>query len=134
MASLNVCNFTGRLGRDPETREAGGTTVTGFSLAVDAFRKDDEALWLDVSVWGKAGENVAKFCSKGSAVAVSGRIGLRMYEKKDGTAAASVTLDARDVVFIGSKGDNASSGGSSPVSSRSGAGADKDIPFSPSVI
>jgi single-strand DNA-binding protein len=129
VSSLNSCSFTGRLGRNPETRDAGSTTVTGFSLAVDGFKKDDETLWLDVSVWGKAGENVARFCSKGSQVAVTGRIGLRTYEKKDGTPAASVTLDARDVTFIGSKGDAAA-----PASGGGGAATpDDDIPFAPSV-
>lgn len=103
MASMNSCSFTGRLGRDPITRDVGDTTVTGFSLAVDGFKKDDEALWLDVSAWGKMGQNVERFCSKGSEVAVSGRVGLRTYEKKDGTMGASVTLDARDVTFIGGR-------------------------------
>lgn len=103
MASMNTCCFTGRLGRNPETRDAGSTTVTGFSLAVDGFKKDDPPLWLDVSVWGKAGENVERFCSKGSEVAVSGRVGLRTFEKKDGSTGFSVTLDARDVTFIGGR-------------------------------
>lgn len=106
MASLNSCQFTGNLGRDPELREAAGKDVCSFSLAVEQFGRDAETLWLDVSVWGASAVNVERYCSKGSQVAVSGRVGLRTYTKKDGTMGASVTLDARDVVFIGGKQDD----------------------------
>lgn len=104
MASLNACCFTGRLGRAPELRQIpSGKSVCSFSLAVDGFGKDAETLWLDVSVWGAAGETTARYLGKGSEAAVTGRIGLRTYEKKDGTMGAAVTLDARDISFIGPK-------------------------------
>lgn len=47
---LNQCTFTGRLGRDPETRYLGnGDPVTSFSLAVGWKTKDKEgAEWVNV--------------------------------------------------------------------------------------
>jgi single-strand DNA-binding protein len=102
---MNTATFAGRLGRDPETRSVGDKTVTNFSLAVDRFKKDDGPLWVDVSAWGKLGENVQRYITKGREVVVTGRVDLRVYTKNDGTQGASLTLDARDVTFVGGKGD-----------------------------
>lgn len=130
MASMNSCNFTGRLGRDPELRSTQtGKSVCSFSLAVDGFGRDAETLWLDVSVWGKAGENCAQYLAKGREVAVTGRVGLRTYEKRDGSAGASVTLDANDVTFVGGRDENAAPPRAAAQSQRSAPAADDDIPF-----
>lgn len=130
MASMNACNFTGRLGRDPELRSTqSGKSVCSFSLAVDGFGQNAETLWLDVSVWGRAAENCAQYLGKGREVAVTGRVGLRTYEKRDGSAGASVTLDANDVTFIGARDENAAPPAQNRQAQRSAPAADDDIPF-----
>lgn len=133
---MNSCTFTGRLGRDPELRSTrDGQPVCNFSLAVDRRGKnrDDGALWLDVSAWGKTGENVAKFLRKGSEVAVAGNIDTRTYPKSDGTTGFAVTLNAREVSFIGPKADDAPrstpAASTPPASAPSTPPADDDIPF-----
>lgn len=132
---MNSCTFTGRLGKDPELRSVGDRSVCNFSLAVNRRKRDADALWLDVSVWGKQGETVARFLAKGSEAAVTGRIDVREYERRDGGTGFSLTLDATDVSFIGPKAD-APSGGqgggsrqAAPAASGGGYQDDDDIPF-----
>jgi single-strand DNA-binding protein len=125
---VNTATFAGRLGRDPETRQVGDNSVTSFSLAVNRFKKDDGPLWVDVSAWGKLGDTAARFLHKGREVVVTGRIDLRTYIKNDGTQGASLTIDARDITFVGDREQTPA-----PVSraefAPAGAPSTDDIPF-----
>lgn len=126
---MNNLTVSGRLGRDPELRQTrNGDPVCSFSLAVNRFKKDDGAIWFDVSVWGKQGENVARFLSKGSECVVAGQVDSRQYEKGDGSAGFALTLNAREVTFVGGRSDSAPS--QAPAQSAPAqAPADDDIPF-----
>lgn len=42
MSSINTITISGRLGRDPETRQTqSGKTICSFSVAVDPLPEDD---------------------------------------------------------------------------------------------
>jgi single-strand DNA-binding protein len=140
MASLNSFDFTGRLGRDPELRQAGSHDVCGFSVAVDAYG-DRPTLWVDVSVWGSAAGPCAKYLAKGREVAVHGSIDeIATFERRDGTAGTSLRVSTRDVTFIGGRGDEGPSANGvarsdvpsdsdfTPVAATAPAD-DQDIPF-----
>ncbi len=120
--------FIGRLGRDPETRTVGnGNSVCNFTVAVDHGYGDKKSTtWVRVAAWGKRGEFVQRFFSKGKTVFVSGELYTREYEGK-----TYVELDASTVEFAGSKGDDAtpSNGATSNATGAGGTYADDSIPF-----
>lgn len=88
MASLNKAILIGRVGKDPDTRyTAGGTCVSSFSLATSEYWKDkngerkEKTEWHNCEAWGKLGEIVEQYVSKGSLLYVEGRIGTQTWEK-----------------------------------------------------
>jgi single-strand DNA-binding protein len=78
-----TATIAGKLGKDAETRNAGQTTVTSFRVAIDQRGKDGKVTtWVGCSMWGKRGEAVAQYLTKGSGVCVSGELTTREYDSK----------------------------------------------------
>jgi len=112
MAGLNLVQVIGYLGRAPETRYTqNGESVT--SLTVATTRKwankqtgqlQEQTEWHRVSVWGKSGESVARFCKKGSLVYVQGRLETRQYEHGGETRYATQIV-AQTVQFLDRAGE-----------------------------
>ena len=111
MSSSAIINIIGNLGRDPEVRDAGGSKVCSFSVAVtDRVRGAEVTSWYNVSVWGRKGESSAEYLASGRQVNVSGRLTLRPYES-NGEKRISADVNASEVTFLGSRSDGDSSGG-----------------------
>lgn len=90
MANLNKVMLIGNLTRDPELRVTQrGTGICTFALAMNRKFKDEaggereEVTFVDVEAWGKQGEVIAKWCSKGSPLFVEGRLRLDSWEDKN---------------------------------------------------
>jgi single-strand DNA-binding protein len=90
MPNLNQVNIMGNLCRDPELRVTPkGTAICQFSLAInrkfktDAGGEQEEVTYVDCEAWGKAGENIAKYVTKGRPLFVSGRLRLDQWEDKN---------------------------------------------------
>ena len=148
MSDMSNWSGTGRLGKDPETRKLpNGDDVCNFRIAVNGFRKDDPATWIGVSLFGKSCA-VARYLHKGSRIAVTGRLSVREYERRDGTKGTDVEVRANDVTLLDAKGSGGGDTGThrqrgedtgfaddfppDDFGSRGGgggAGADDDIPF-----
>ena len=105
----------GNLGRDPELKfTADGKAVANCSMATSRKYKDtDETTWFRVSVWDKQAEACNQYLRKGSKVFVSGRLACdkatgapRVYQRDDGTWAASFDVVANRVLFLSSKQDS----------------------------
>lgn len=101
---MNQLTIIGNLTRDPETRETSAGDVTDFTVAVN--NNKDDADFFRVSVWGDIGANCAKYLSKGSKVAVIGRVSAHAYTNKDGDPVASLDVSAVRVEFLNSKQDD----------------------------
>jgi single-strand DNA-binding protein len=89
MANLNKVMLIGNLTRDPELRVTPkGTAICTFSIAVNRKFKDDsggereEVTYIDIEAWGKSGENISKYCTKGRPLFVEGRLRLDQWEDK----------------------------------------------------
>lgn len=89
MANLNRVLLIGNLTRDPELRVTPkGTAICQFGLAISRSFKDDtgqtreEATFVDVEAWGKSGELIAKYCTKGRPLFVEGRLKFDQWEDK----------------------------------------------------
>lgn len=134
MAVLNRVILIGRLTRDPELKYIpSGTPVATFTLAVNRpFTNkmgEREADFVPIVVWRKQAENCANYLSKGSLVAVDGRLQVRSYEQ-DGQRRYVTEVVAEDVRFLDGRGDSQAR---SEISRLQQYGADvaddDDIPF-----
>ncbi|MDD5369376.1 MAG: single-stranded DNA-binding protein [Anaerolineaceae bacterium] len=129
----------GNLGKEPEMRYTpSGQAVTSFSVAVDeSFTGNDgqrvkRTIWVRVSAWGKQAETCNQYLHKGNKVLVEGRLnpdattgGPRIWNRQDGTPAASYEVSASTVRFLTPKSEGeAVAGEEAPV-----AGGEEDIPF-----
>ena len=128
MPNFASATITGHLGRDPETRQAGSSSVTSFSVAVNTgYGERKTCTWWNVSVWGKRGETAAQHLHKGDAVTISGEPALRKYES-NGEERQSLDIEAHQWAFAGGKPE-----GQQAAPQRSAAPEpefDDDIPFS----
>ena len=108
---MNKVILIGRLTKDPEMRTTSNAiATTSFSIAVQrTFTNQNgerEADFINCVAWRKQAENIAKYCNKGSQVAVDGRIQTRSYDHQDGTKRYVTEVIADNVTFLGSKGSN----------------------------
>jgi single-strand DNA-binding protein len=77
-------------------------------------RGGDETTWLRVALWGRRGEAVAQYLTRGKRVAVTGELRVREYETRDGSRGTAVEIRASDVALIEPRGDGGRSGGRGP--------------------
>ncbi|RZA24445.1 MAG: single-stranded DNA-binding protein [Proteobacteria bacterium] len=107
MASVNKVLLIGKLGRDPEMRHTpSGQGVCTLNIATtetwnDNGNKQERTEWHRVTVWGKQGENCAKYLAKGRSVYVEGRLQTRSWDDKDGQKRYSTDIVATTVQFLG---------------------------------
>lgn len=101
---MNQITITGRLGKDVELRTTqSGLTVAKFSIAANRPTKDKQADWFEVEAWKQSAEYVAKYASKGSMVAVVGRMENDRWEDRDGNKRDGWRLKADRVEVLDSK-------------------------------
>lgn len=132
--------IVGNLGRDPEMRYTpNGQMVTTFSVASSRKwtgsdnQKHDETIWFRVSAWGKQAETCSNFLRKGSKVLVEGRLtadaasgGPRIWNRQDGTPAASFEISAATVRFLSSRTEAEGDAGGEDLPP---AGGEEEIPW-----
>ena len=119
MAYLNKVFLIGNLTRDPELRVTPkGTAICQFGIAVNRQFKDesgatrDETTFVDIEAWGKQGELVAKYLSKGSLAMVEGRLKLDQWEDKaSGQKRSKLKVVLDNVQFLSSRGSGGGGGG-----------------------
>lgn len=120
---MNKVVLIGRLSRDPELRHtANGTAVCQISVAISrpvTQGHEPETDFINVTVWNKQAENIARYLSKGRQVAVEGRIQTRNYENNEGKKVYVTEVIASNVEFLGSANDQ----------NRSVASSSNDNPF-----
>ena len=99
--NINNVVLAGNLTRDPDLRETKtGTKVCGMRIATNHKRgKNEEVLFMDVTVWGPQAEFCKQYLKKGRNVAVSGRLKMEEYTDKNEVDRQSVSLVADNVQF-----------------------------------
>lgn len=108
---MNNVSLVGRLVRDPELRTIStGNTTCSFSVAVNRqftnSNGERETDFINCVIWGKQAENLAKYCTKGSLIGLTGRIQTRNYDGQDGKKVYVTEVVANNVTFLGSKNQN----------------------------
>lgn len=126
MGDLAVAVIVGRLTRDAELKyTSSGTAICAFSLATNSRVKKgdqwvDEPSYWDVDLFGKKGESVSQYLTKGKLVAVEGDMRQDKWEK-DGVARMKVRINANDVQLLGG-GEGRQGGGYQGSEPRGGFG------------
>jgi len=87
----NSVNLIGNLGKEVELKElASGSKMARIVIATNDFYRNNkgepitETQWHNLVAWGKTAELMANSLSKGSEVAIQGKLVHRSYEDKDG--------------------------------------------------
>ena len=104
----NQTVLDGYLLKDPEVKTVGdkGTTLTELCV-VCTNGKDpyENTVFMNCTAWGKTGEMVAKFFSKGSAIGVTGELKQENWEDKEtGKKRNKIVLNINRVDFPIGKG------------------------------
>lgn len=120
--------IAGNLGRDAELRNAGGTDVLNFSVAVQTgFGQREKTEWVGCAIWGRRGRSLAQYLTKGTPVTAIGEFSTREHEGQtylemrvqeiklqgkmavgDGQAAAPASVAQRQAPAVGGDATGAS--------------------------
>lgn len=104
---MNSWSFTGNLGGDSESRfTPSGDAVVSFSVGVKSgFGDKATTTWARCQMWGKRGESVAPYLTKGQLVGIVGELSVREYQDKQGQTKTSVDVRVNDLTLLGKKSD-----------------------------
>ena len=102
---MNKVYLIGNLTRDAELAETpSGVAVARFSIAVSRQYQDSngerQTDFFNCVAWRGLAETIAKYCKKGSKVAVCGSIQLRNYEDNQGIKRQAVDIIVQDCEFL----------------------------------
>lgn len=134
---LNHIIVMGRLTKDPELRHTqSGTPVASFTIACDRDKSSKDAEketdFIDCVAWGKTGEFVHKYFSKGRMAVVEGRLQIRSYKDKNDNFRKVAEINCGSVYFGDSKKDGQPSAGNSAGTAggyQELDGSDDELPF-----
>lgn len=118
--SINRVNISGNLTRDPELRmTSGGTQVLSFGVAVNDRRRnpqtgewEDYPNFVDCTMFGARAEAVSRYLSKGSKVAIEGRLRYSSWER-DGQRRSKLEVIVDEIEFMSRS--NQGDGGYAPA-------------------
>lgn len=140
MANFNKVFLMGNMTRDPELRYTpNGTPLCEFGMAINRSwtsrdgETREETCFVDVTMWGRRGEVISEYFSKGQPIFIEGRLKLDQWETPDGKR-SKLSVVAENFEFIGSPrgGSGSSQSGQGPQKRKSSSpersGADNAAP------
>jgi single-strand DNA-binding protein len=106
----NNVMLLGRIGREPESRtSAQGLTICNFSVATNHRVKEvDKTEWSNVVAFGKLGDAVISYGSKGARVFVEGRLETSSWDDKNGEKRYKTQIIAKQVILLSPKEESQS--------------------------
>jgi single-strand DNA-binding protein len=106
-ALKNKVQLIGNLGANPEVKNTeSGKKLARFSIATsESYRnaKGDrvsETQWHNVVAWGKVADIVEKYLSKGSEVALEGKLIYRNYNDKEGNKKYITEIQVNELLLL----------------------------------
>jgi single-strand DNA-binding protein len=135
--ALNLCQFMGNLGQDPELRfMPDGRAVVNISIACTERWKDkatgeqkENTEWIRAVGFGKRAEIIAEYFKKGSQIYVSGKMRTRSWEK-DGAKHYTTEIVIDDFQFCGQRGESGAARAEQQYQAYQGGGAPRQQPAS----
>ena len=142
---LNRVMLLGNLGADPELRYTqSGQAVLNMRLATTESYLDRNKVrqertdWHNVVLWGKRGEALAKFLTKGTTIFVEGGLRTSSYDDKEGNKRYKTEIHANNIILAGrgrgggagggEMGEGPAGGGGGGGGRRSGGGGGSSAP------
>jgi len=135
MSDVNKVIITGRVTRDSELRETpGGTSVTDISVVSNRIwtkngERQEDATFVDVTIWGKQAETLSPMLTKGRHVMIEGRLKLNSWETDEGVKRSKLSVVAESVNLTPSNPNPAGNNQKSESRVAVGAGVEEDTPF-----
>ena len=107
---MNKVVLIGRLTKDPELKytPGDGTAICRITVAVARAFKKDETDFINCVAFGKTGETIAQYFTKGRQIALAGNIRTGSYQAQDGTKRYTTDVAIESFEFIGSANDGGS--------------------------
>ena len=100
---MNQINLIGRLTRDPELRfTQTNKAVCEFDIAVNRIGQE-QTDFITCVVWEKQAENLTKYQSKGSLIAVNGALRVDKYQNQEGENRYKTYVLATNIEYLSSK-------------------------------
>lgn len=109
----NSVRLIGNLGGNPEIKSLEkGNKVAKFTLATNESYSDKEGKkvtdtqWHNIIAWGKTADIVEEFLTKGSEVAIEGKLTTKSYEGKEGDKKYFTEIVLNELLMLGKKPQN----------------------------
>ena len=122
MRGYNKVILAGNLTRDPQLKYLPSQmAVVEFGLAINRKWRTpegvdrEEVCFVDCAAFGKPGEVINQYCSKGKPILVEGRLKLDQWEDKNGGGKRSrLTVVVEGFTLLGGPGEGGGAGGGGP--------------------
>jgi single-strand DNA-binding protein len=126
---MNSITIAGGLGRDAELKYLNnGDPICNFSVA-DSQGRDKGTIWWNCSLFGKRGEALAQYLTKGQSVTVVGIITEREWQDKEDNKRKSMDVRVSEIALQGGRKDAEPQEGRQAAPKPVQASIDDDIPF-----
>lgn len=131
--NINRVVMSGRVVKDPEIKKIGEFDLCNMRIASNRIvgkKKTEKSTFIDVDIWGGQAKPCYDFLSKGSRVAVEGRLSQDTWEGKNGEKNSKIYIEADNVMFLDEKSsDKPSKEKKVNVEKREPENDDQEIPF-----
>jgi single-strand DNA-binding protein len=102
---MNSITIVGGLGRDAELKYLNnGDPICNFSVA-DSQGRDKGTIWWNCTLFGKRGEALAQYLTKGQSVTVVGSVTEREWQDKEGNKRKSMDVRVSEIALQGGRKD-----------------------------
>ena len=102
---MNSLSIVGRIGKVGELRyTTSGKAVVNFTVATDNGKTNGEKnapTWFEITLWEQQAENLAPYLVVGSRVGVTGQVGLKVDEGRDGQKYPKLVVGFARVELLG---------------------------------
>jgi single-strand DNA-binding protein len=135
---INNVVIAGILTRDPELKYLpSGSALCNFSLALNKkYKKQsgeqiEEVSFINCVAFGKTGENISQYMSKGEQLAIQGELKQERWEDTNGNKRNAIKVVTRIATFLNNSADKtATSQAQQPTQAAAEPPeAEQDIPF-----
>ena len=105
---MNKAIIIGRLTKEPALKYMPneGTAICRLTVAVKRQFKKDETDFINCVAFGKTGETIAQYFTKGKQIAVVGNIRTGSYEGQDGIRRYTTDVIIENFEFVGNNNAN----------------------------
>lgn len=108
----NKVQLIGNLGKNPEIKTTdSGKKLVKISIATNEMytnskgEKVKETQWHNLVAWGKMADVAEKYLSKGSEIAIEGKLITKDYVDKEGNKKYTTEIQVNELLLLGSKAE-----------------------------